>query len=246
MSIAAISSSFVAAVRERGSSSVEAVAATRPTARAAQDGGRRHELVGAMKQVLGMEDGVDRTEDQAVFRFAHALMHDLRSIDGGAAREGPGRGNAWGRRNWSDLPQRIDALATAASAPPAAPPGVVAAPAPTPAPVQAVPDPEIDTAPTTPVATALPRADASALPEELPPPNPVTSTSAAVHLMQVPSSRLIEAYAALRQALGAQSDAPAGSSLRGELSAFLDRLAEKLAPDTAAELPSGSVLHLTA
>jgi hypothetical protein len=44
-----------------------------------------------------------------------------------------------------------------------------------------------------------------------PQPSPLTTTTAAVHLMQVPSSHLLEAFAALRQAIGDQADMPAGS-----------------------------------
>ena len=204
MSIAAISSSFVSAVRGSAAAPpIEAAAAPRATTYSHREGGRRHELVDAMQQVLGIEREPDKVEAQAVFRFAHALMQDLRSIDGGAAREGPGRGHAWGRRSWSDLAQRIDTLATAAAAQP-----------------------------------------------ELPPqPNPVTTTSAAVHLMQVPTSRLLEAFAALRVALGKASsadDAPPATDQRSELAAFLQRLADSLGNDAPASVPAGSVVNLTA
>lgn len=204
MSIAAISSSFVAAVRESAAVlPVEATAAPRPMGHSLREGGRRHELVDAMQQVLGIEGEPDKVEAQAVLRFAHALTQDLRSIDGGAAREGPGRGHAWGRRSWSDLPQRIDTLATAATAQPDLPPQ----------------------------------------------PNPVTTTSAAVHLMQVPTSRLLEAFAALRVALGKASsadDAPPATDRRSELAVFLQRLADSLGKGASASVPAGSVVNLTA
>ena len=204
MSIAAISSSFVSAVRGSAAAPpIEAAAAPRAATSSHREGGRRHDLVDAMQQVLGVEREPSKVEAQAVFRFAHALMQDLRSIDGGAAREGPGRGHAWGRRSWSDLAQRIDTLATAAAAQP-----------------------------------------------ELPPqPNPVTTTSAAVHLMQVPTSRLLEAFAALRMALGKASsadDAPPATDQRSELAAFLQRLADSLGNDAPASVPAGSVVNLTA
>jgi hypothetical protein len=217
MSIAAISSSLVTATRASAAPApVDPAAAAK---RSHREGGRRHELVDAMNQALGQSGPKSKAAEQAVFRFAHALMHDLRSIDVGGSREGPGRGVAWGRRDWSDLPQRIDALATAAGAAPAVEPPATQAPA------TVAPPPE--------------------LPQQ---PNPVTTTSAAVHLMQVPSSRLLEAYVALREALGRQETpvAPTATGVRGELAAFLDRLSDTLAPDTRAALPAGSVLHVTA
>lgn len=235
MSIAAISSSFVAAVRERAPvapvASVDGGAAPRVGAQAQRDGGRRHELVGAMNQVLGIEGEQDKSDAQAVFRFAHALMSDLRSLAGGARPDGPGRGHAWGRRDWSDLPQRIDALATAAGASVMPPPAEPTEPVTPNVAVASAPEPEPTTA-------ELP------LPEVPPQPNPVTTTSAALHLMQVPSSHLLEAYAALRQALGDESDAPGDT--RAELAAFLDRLSQSLLPDTPPALPAGSVLNVSA
>jgi len=155
-----------------------------------------------------------------VLGFAHALMHDLHSLDTAAA---PGRGNTWGRRNWSDLPQRIDALATAVQAPAgAAPPAAMSG---------------------TPANAAL-----AAVASELPrPTNPITMISIAVQLMQVPSSRLIAAYAALRQAIG-QEAAPSSTSAspRSELATFLSRLSRQLAPDARDVSPAASALHLTA
>ncbi len=64
--------------------------------------------------------------------------------------------------------------------------------------------------------------------------------------MPVPSSRLVEAYTALREALGKQSTAPTADSMRSALAAFLERLSDRLAPDTAMATPVGSVLNLTA
>jgi hypothetical protein len=158
-------------------------------------------------------------------------MHDLRSIDAGGESDGHhdhGHGHAWGRREWNDLPQRLDALSTAAAAN-AAPPAAELA---------------------EPVSPAVPATlDLSAevpLPEVPPQPSPLTTTSAALHLMQVPSSRLLEAYAALRQALGEASDAATPETTRADLAAFLDRLADELAPDAPAALPAGTVLNLTA
>ncbi len=252
MSIAAIASSFVSAVRERAPlAPVEAVTAARGAAHAHRDGGRRHELVDAMQEVLGVAGGQDRSDEQAMFRFAHALMQDLRSMAAGGEQDGQrrphehgdgddrhhGRGHGWGRRQWSDLPQRIDALATAAAAT-----GTRAAAAPT-EPVEPTP-PTIPTAALT-LAIAPDIAEVPT-PEVPPPPNPVTATSAALHLMQVPSSRLFEAYAALRQALGDQTDAPAPETTGADLAAFLKRLSEALMPEAPSALPAGSVLNLSA
>jgi hypothetical protein len=248
MSIAAISSSFVSAVRERAAPApVDAVAAPRAAAQPRHEGGRRHELVDAMKDVLGVDGATERSDDQAVFRFAHALMHDLRSIDGGGEREGPGRGHAWGRRAWSDLSQRIDALATATATPAAGSPAAPVEPS-VEAPTEPVPLPEeLSTPPASlPVPVAASASAESPEPEMPLQPNPITTTSAALHLMQVPSSRLLEAYAALREALGDQADAPASADVRADLAAFLARLSASVAVDAPAALPSGSVLNLSA
>lgn len=230
MSIAALSSSFVAAAREIAPPEpVAAVGAVRAGSGSGVEhaAGRRHELVDAMTRALGVEGAPTRTEAQAVFRFAHALMQDLRTLAGDTAA--PGQPPAWGRREWSDLSQRLETLASAASAA-----------TPEPAPAAAPPAPAI--------APAAP-ASSPALPAELPlQPNPVTATSAAVHLMQVPSSRLLEAYRALHQVLGAQADAAASSTPapRADLASFLARLSSQLGPAAPAEVPSGSVLHVTA
>ena len=237
MSIAAISSSFVSAVRASANlAPVEPAQATRAVPRGREEGGRRHDLVDAMNEVLGIDGEQSKEQAQAVFRFAHALMHDLRSIDAGAAA-GPGRGHghAWGRRDWSDLPQRIDALATAAGAPGSATPVLPATTIPT-------------TTPGAAASTAAPPAAVvePTLPEVPPQPNPITSTSAAVHLMQVPSSRLLEAFAALHRALSDQAEPLAPEANRADLATMLDRLSDELAAGSPAELPAGSVLNLTA
>lgn len=65
-------------------------------------------------------------------------------------------------------------------------------------------------------------------------------------MMQIPSSRLIRAYEALRQAMGNQPAAPTAASMREDLAAFLERLSSRLAPDAAGEVPAGSVVHLIA
>lgn len=222
MSIAAISSSLVSAVR--GSPDVppvDPVQRTRAVQRHTPQEGRRHELIGAMNQALGKVGEPGKESAQAVFRFAHALMHELRSVDAGG-EEGQGRSHAWGRREWSDLPQRIDALATA-----------VGARTDTPQPVAA------------PVAAPVVAVTAEAIVEP-PMPNPLTKTSAAVYMMQVPSSRLIAAYEALQQAMGTQPVEKPVASAREGLAALLERLSSQLAPDTASAMPAGSVVDLTA
>ena len=222
MSIAAISSNFVSAVRgSLDMPPVEPVQGARAVHRQAQGEGRRHELIGAMNQALGNVDEQGKETAQAVFRFAHALMHELRSVDAGG-EQGPARGHAWGRREWSDLPQRIDALATAV--------GAQAGQA---------------QAPAAPAVAAAAVADVAVMVEP-PMPNPLTRTSAAVYMMQVPSSRLIAAYEALQQAMGSQPVATTAAGAREGLAALLERLSSQLAPDTASAVPAGSVLDVTA
>ena len=85
-----------------------------------------------------------------------------------------------------------------------------------------------------------------AAPEVPPQPRPLTTTTAALHLMQVPSSHLLEAFSALRQALGEQSSASSAATPRSELAAFLARLPKEVAADSTAALPAGSVLDLSA
>ena len=225
MSIAAISSNFVSAVRgSLDMPPVEPVQGARAVHRQAQGEGRRHELIGAMNQALGNVDEQGKETAQAVFRFAHALMHELRSVDAGG-EQGPARGHAWGRREWSDLPQRIDALATAVGAQA----GQAQAPA----------------APAVAAAAVAAVADVSVVAEP-PMPKPLTRTSAAVYMMQVPSSRLIAAYEALHQAMGSQPVATTAAGAREGLAALLERLSSQLAPDTASAVPAGSVLDVTA
>lgn len=223
MSIAALSSSFVAAVRERIAPLASQTVAAADQAPPAREGGLRHALVDAMKLALGSEATSERGDDQDVFRFAQALMHDLRRIEGSEDADGPGRGKAWGRRDWNDLPQRIDALATVISASAQAQD----------VDEKAAPAPEVPGTP-------------AVLPELSPQPNLVTATSAAVHLMQVPSSRLLEAYAALHQALGAGATAPSASDARSALAELLGRMSQSLAADTTAALPAGGVVNLRA
>jgi hypothetical protein len=186
MSIAAIRRSFIAAVTP--SRPVEGQASASKTRaddepRAAQ--GPRHELVDAMNRALGVPADATKAQTQAVFRFAKALMHDLREVEGGNDDEHRGRGKAWGRREWNDLPQRLAALAAAASREPAG---------------------------TTPAdAEPSEMAEAADVTEM---PNPATPASIAVHMAKVPSSHLLEAFVAMQRALGqAQDDNDARSGL---------------------------------
>lgn len=222
MTIAAISSSVGSTVREYAQSSVQPTTAVR-SAGEPRDSGRRHDLVGAINQALGVTAPQHGTDAQAVFHFVHAVMQDLRSAETGAESGGqvtgpahdPAPGSAWGRREWNDLPQRLDALATAAGASAAVP--------------------------------RAPLAEATLAEREIPPqPNPITTNSAALHLMQVPSSRLLEAYVALRKALGEQNRASAGGAPRHDLAAFFARMAQELAQGAPVTLHAGSVVNLTA
>jgi len=203
MSIAAISSQFASSVRRMAApAATEATEPVRAAPRVAREPGRRHELVAAMNQAMGLDGEQDRATEQAVFRFAHVLMRDLRTL-AGEESDGP---RAWGRRDWGDLSQRLGALATAASQP-------------------AVPAPS---------------------PEVLAQPSPLTPTTAAVHIMKVPSSHLLEAFATLQRALGQQSAANAPSAARTELADLARRLAAAVAPATAATAPAGTVVDTSA
>jgi hypothetical protein len=210
MSIAAISSHFAGAVRQSAASTpaVESVAPARAPAR---EQGRRHELVAAMNQALGVDGEQDKATGQAIFRFAHTLMHDLRTMVG-EETDGP---RAWGRRDWGDLSQRLTALATAASSPAAPAEEAPAIAAPAPAPSAELPDA----------------------------PNPLTTATAAVHIMKVPSSHLLEAFVSLQRALGQQSDAGDPRTALGELA---QRLSRALAPSATNEVPAGSLFDVKA
>lgn len=206
--IAAISSSHASAVlRSAAASSSAAAEPVHAVARVAHDTPRRHELFDAMNRVLqAASDGqvADDEGSQSVLRFAHALMHDLRTLageDDGAAAEGA-RASAWG-----DLPQRLSTLATAASRPAAE----------------------------TLVAVAE-------MPDE---PNPVTTATAAVHIMKVPSSRLLEAFAAMSRALGQQGELQAGRE-REALAELARKLAGSVKASPGNGRSAGSVLDVRA
>jgi hypothetical protein len=206
--IAAISSSYASAVlRSAAASSTDAAEPVRAVARVATETPRRHELFDAMNRVLqAASDGqvADDEGSQSVLRFAHALMHDLRTLAGeeGAAPADGARAQAWG-----DLPQRLSPLATAASRP------------------------------------ASPAAAAEVeIPDE---PNPVTTATAAVHIMKVPSSRLLEAFVAMSRALGQQGELQAGRE-REALAEVARKLAGSVKASPATGRAAGSVLDVKA
>jgi hypothetical protein len=218
MSIAAVSRSFVAAINP--TRSVEG----RDAARAAhrhheprEAPGRRSELIDAMNRALGVPADATKAQTQAVFRFAKALMHDLREIEGGDDGEHRGGGKASGRREWNDLPQRLTALAAAAAREPSAPEHADAE------------LPDMHEAPVAAKVTEMPK--------------PATPASIAVHMAKVPSSHLLQAFVAMQRALGREQDE---SSARSGLSTLATQLASALQPGTKSELPAGSVIHLTA
>jgi hypothetical protein len=200
MSIAAVSSSLVARLGALAPVAAAAPATVGGASSPQRNQGRRHELVSAVVDALGVEVG-DRHAEQAVFKFAHALLHDLREVGGAPA--------ASGRRDWSDIGPRLDALATAAAA----------APAP----------------------STVPTAEAQVEP------SPLTATTAALHVMKVPSSRLIEAFQTLREAVPALSEVAHGDATgaSGQLAAFLQRLAG-VAPQGDDASLAGALLHTTA
>lgn len=197
MSIAAVSSSLVARIAAAAPvdpvrDSVQA-APQLPAPRAG--GGRRHELVDAVIDALDIDPTArDRRTGQAVFRFAHALLHDLRRVGGDERLPG--------RRDWSAVGPRLDALATAAAAPPA---------------------------------------------DALAEPKPLTTTTAALHVMKVPSSRLIEAFQTLRETVPSLAEVSGGEATdaRAQLAALLQRLAG-VAPDGDTDTVAGALLHATA
>lgn len=203
MSILAIASAYdspqrSAALPRAGEGRVDAAAepaGARSDAAARQ---RRHPLMDAMANASGLRERrssdkpIERAAaaedalksdaggaDEAVARFAHALMNDLRQLGGGDAAQG-----------WSDLGLQVSTLAAKAGA------------------------------------------GAAQAPEVPPQPDPLTPTSAAVHLMQVPSSQLLEAYAALRQALPSADAAAGGEGDEGRagLAGFLERMSQSLGP----------------
>ncbi|HVK33051.1 MAG TPA: hypothetical protein VM845_11165, partial [Burkholderiaceae bacterium] len=150
--LSAISSPYASVVRRSATAaSADPAQPVRAVPRVATDTPRKHELFEAMTQVLkAASDGqvADDEGTQSVLRFAHALMHDLRTLGGDGAGEAA---DGAGVSAWGDLPERLSTLATAAAAPAAQ----------------------------TTVAVAE-------MPDE---PNPVTTATAAVHIMKVPSSR---------------------------------------------------------
>lgn len=212
--LAAISRSYAGAVRvgatASSSAAAEAPQPVRAVAPVAREQPRRHELIDAMNQVLeAAADGsvADDALSQSVLRFAHALMHDLRTL---AGEEGTAGADGAHAQAWADLPQRLSALATAASS------------------------------------SSTPAADTLVAVAEMPDePNPVTTATAAVHIMKVPSSRLLEAFVAMHRALGQQSELQSGQE-RAALADLARRLAGSVPPNSAATQPAGAVLDLRA
>ncbi len=76
-------------------------------------------------------------------------------------------------------------------------------------------------------------------------PNPLTTTTAAVHIMKVPSSHLLEAFVAMHRALGQQSDLQAGDE-RKALADLAKQLAGAVAPVGATAVKAGSVVDVKA
>ena len=204
MSIAAISSAFIPLMRAGSSvEPVAAVAAVPPSSPvAAHAGGRRRELIDATAHALGMTPSPDNHAEQAVFRFAHALMHDLRAVAGD--RSDFGSAPDAGPSAWSDLPQRLSALATAAS---------------------------------------QPLLVAAELPDT---PNPLTPATAALHIMKVPSSRLLEAFVSLQRAIGLQAEAATPAQTRAALAEMAQRLAAVASPSSGSAIEAGAVVDVRA
>jgi hypothetical protein len=204
MSIAAISSAFVPLMRTGSSvEPVEAAAAVPRAATAASHaGGRRRELIDATAHALGVTPSLDNHAEQAVFRFAHALMHDLRAVAGD--RSDSGSVPDAGASAWGDLPQRLSALATAASRPPTA---------------------------------------AAELPDT---PSPLTPATAALHIMKVPSSRLLEAFVSLQRAIGQQAEDVTPAQTRTALAEMAQRLAAVASPSSGSAIEAGAVVDLRA
>jgi hypothetical protein len=209
--IAAIQSQYASAARRVSSASMpgeaQPVRAVPRVPGVAREEPRRHELLDAMNRVLeAPADGAaaDDRASQSVLRFAHALMHDLRTLGGeeGAAPADGARAQAW-----ADLPQRLSALASAAS---------------------------------------KPAADALVAVAEMPDePNPVTTATVAVHIMKVPSSRLLEAFISMHRALGQQVELQAGRE-REALAALASKLAGAAKANPSPGRSAGTVLDVKA
>ncbi len=208
--IAAITPPPVSVVRRNtaaASPPVEAAEPAQAVARAAHAPVRQHQLVDAMNRVFQAASAGQVADDegsQSVLRFAHALMQDLRTLagepQGGAAEGAP-------VSTWGDLPQRLSALATAAS---------------------------------------RPAAQTTAAVAEMPAqPNPVTTATAAVHIMKVPSSRLLEAFVAMSRALGQQGELQAGRE-REALAELARKLAGSVKASPGTGRGAGTVLDVKA
>jgi hypothetical protein len=207
--LAAVVTTTYANAVHRSATAASSAAPAQPVhavAPVAADAPRRHELFEAMNRVFtAASDGPvpDDAGSQSVLRFAHALMQDLRTLAGEdeSAPADDTRASIWG-----DLPQRLSALATAAS---------------------------------------RPAARAAAAEVEMPDePNPVTTATAAVHIMKVPSSRLLEAFVAMSRALG-QGELQAGRE-REALAEVVRKLAGSVKLSPATGRSAGTVLDVRA
>jgi hypothetical protein len=76
-------------------------------------------------------------------------------------------------------------------------------------------------------------------------PSPVTPTNAAVYIMKVPTSQLMQAFAAVQFALGQEVRASGDAQAPGSQAALAGQLAE-LAPDAKAGPSAGTQIDVTA
>lgn len=95
-------------------------------------------------------------------------------------------------------------------------------------------------------AASRPAGPAAAAELEIPDePNPVTTATVAVHIMKVPSSRLLEAFVAMSRALGQQGELQAGRE-REALAEVARKLAGSVRASPATGRAAGTVLDVKA
>jgi len=95
-------------------------------------------------------------------------------------------------------------------------------------------------------AASRPAGPAAAAEVEIPDePNPVTTATAAVHIMKVPSSRLLEAFVAMSRALGQQGELQAGRE-REALAEVARKLAGSVKASPSVGRSAGTVLDVKA
>jgi hypothetical protein len=100
--------------------------------------------------------------------------------------------------------------------------------------------------PSAPVDVTGAAVDLAAPAPELPKmPDPVTPTTAAVYIMKVPSSQLMQAFAAVQFALGQEDRASGDADMHGGQAGLAGQLAQ-LAPDAKAGPSAGTRIDLTA